>query len=317
MRISDDDIRKYNIKTTSNMILDKFYKVNTKTKSRFNFKLALSISSLMILATTFILVVLLFPKNTINPNKNEKETLNVNEEIFNFQVSSLVTIISNEASLLNEPISNYPIRNRLCFYRENLENDEDIFFNDAIKEYQLFEDVIYNKYYEINSNILYNYNDYQGYYNDYKLMLDYNDYKIYINYINKEDEESEFEGEIEINGKYYKLEGKEEKEIDELELSTKIYLSDEEYYLVEEEYENDEYSYKYSIKLNNKEKCEYKLKIENENISFKVESNDKRYEYDIEVLDDKNWSFKFNGDDKKFEFNLEIDNEGKKNYNKK
>ena len=61
----------------------------------------------------------------------------------------------------------------------------------------------------------------------------------------------------------------------------------------------------------------YTIILENENISFKVESNDKRYEYDIEVLDDKNWSFKFNGADKKFEFNLEIDNEGKKNYNKK
>ena len=308
MRISDDDIRNYKIKTSSSMILDKVNKPAPKPKSKLIFRLGVSLSSLMALAAV-ILCIILFPNN--NQPNNKKNTLNVNEETLNFQVSSLLTIISNETVLSYNSLTNYN-KNRL----NSSKNDDDT-FNDIVKEYQLFEDVIYNKYYKLNEKITFNYNDYQGYYDNYQLMLGYNDYKIYINYINKEDDESEFKGEIEINGAYYKIEGKEEKETDELELTTKIYLSDDEYYLVEEEYENDEYSYRFLIKLKNKEKQEYKLEIEEDNITFMVKSNDKEYEYDIKVLDEKNWTFECNHGDGKLDFSLEIDKDGKKNYNKK
>ncbi|MGM9971079.1 MAG: hypothetical protein ACI35W_01560 [Anaeroplasmataceae bacterium] len=341
MRISDEDIRNYQIKTTSNMILNEVNKVNTKPKFQFRFKLGISLSSLFVAACSIILIIALLPSNDTPKNiegGDTDTTINVDEEVLNFQVSSLVSIISNDinTALLNTSLSitddfeyefenpfdnngfEDPFDNRFedPFNNDNNKEVDEDFFNDVIKEYQLFEDVIYNKYYKIEEEITYNYNEYKGMYDDYKLMLGYNNYKIYVNYINKDDEESEFEGEIDINGTIYRIEGKEEKDIDELELSTKIYLSDDEYYLVKEEYEDDEYSYKFSIKSKNKEKYEYKLKIEDDEISFKIDSNEKKFEYEIKVEDDKKWVIGFNGSDNKFDFSLEIDEAGKKNYRK-
>lgn len=329
MRISDENIRNYEIKTTSNMILDKYNKVNNKSK----FRLGISISSFIIVALSIILIIVLIPKKNSPKNIPDdipsddivSDVINVDEEVLNFQVSSLVSLISNtnatKVNSLMYSISNSDFNTNLLFSpfvednNGSFENNDD-YFNRAIEEYQLFEDVIYNKYYKIEEEFTYNYNDYKGEYNDYKLMLGFNKYEIYINYTNIEDDESEFEGEINIDGVIYRIEGKEERESDELELSTKIYISEDEYYQVKEEYEDDEYSYKFSIKSKNKDKSEYKLKIEDEKISFKIDSNDKRLEYDIRIKDENNWEIGFNDSDNKFNFFLEVDDKGNKNYKK-
>lgn len=309
MRISDNDIREYKIKTTSNMILDEFNKNTAKPK--FRLKFGISLSSLLVIATSIVLLLALFLPNSSTKNSgnhnNLKTSINVNEETLNFQVNSLVSIISNEEKVNNNT--------RLSFGNP-LEFVDDFLFDDAIKEYQKFEDVIYNKYYKIEENFTYTYDNYHGSLDDYNLMIGFNEYKVYINYTNFEDDEAIFSGEILIDGTIYKIEGKEEREEDELELSTKIYISDNVYYKVEEEYENDEYSYKFQVKSKDRDKYEYKLKIEEEEISFKLESGNKKFEYEIEASDRNNWKIVFKNNDNRFDFSLEIDGFGKKNYKK-
>ena len=280
--ITDDEIRDYKVKTTSSGIINKFK--NEKPKKRFQLPL-ICICSTAFAVLTIFLMVKLFVKTKIN----------INNDVFCFQVNSLVSIITkNETSLLN--------------------NSSDIVYLDAVKQYNVFEDLIYDKYYNLENSLTYDYDSYKGVYDTYKLKVSFDSYEMFINYKNISGEESEFNGEININNTIYKIEGKQEIEDDEVELSTKIYISDDEYYIVEEEYEEDEYSYKFIIKNKNKSIYTCKLSIEENEIELKVSTNNIEHLYII-VVENNKWNFEYRFNDISINFYMIIEN-NKKIYKK-
>lgn len=280
--ITDDEIRDYKVKTTSSGIINKFK--NEKPKKRFQLPL-ICICSTAFAVLTIFLMVKLFVKTKIN----------INNDVFCFQVNSLVSIITkNETSLLN--------------------NSSDIVYLDAVKQYNVFEDLIYDKYYNLENSLTYDYDSYKGVYDTYKLKVSFDSYEMFINYKNISGEESEFNGEININNTIYKIEGKQEIEDDEVELSTKIYISDDEYYIVEEEYEEDEYSYKFIIKNKNKSIYTCKLSIEENEIELKVSTNNIEHLYII-VVENNKWNFEYKFNDICINFYMIIEN-NKKIYKK-
>ena len=126
--ITDDEIRDYKVKTTSSGIINKFK--NEKPKKRFQLPL-ICICSTAFAVLTIFLMVKLFVKTKIN----------INNDVFCFQVNSLVSIITkNETSLLN--------------------NSSDIVYLDAVKQYNVFEDLIYDKYYNLENSLTYDYDSY-------------------------------------------------------------------------------------------------------------------------------------------------------------
>ena len=280
--ITDDEIRDYKVKTTSSGIINKFK--NEKPKKRFQLPL-ICICSTAFAVLTIFLMVKLFVKTKIN----------INNDVFCFQVNSLVSIITkNETSLLN--------------------NSSDIVYLYAVKQYNVFEDLIYDKYYNLENSLTYDYDSYKGVYDTYKLKVSFDSYEMFINYKNISGEESEFNGEININNTIYKIEGKQEIEDDEVELSTKIYISDDEYYIVEEEYEEDEYSYKFIIKNKNKSIYTCKLSIEENEIELKVSTNNIEHLYII-VVENNKWNFEYRFNDISINFYMIIEN-NKKIYKK-
>ena len=280
--ITDDEIRDYKVKTTSSGIINKFK--NEKPKKRFQLPL-ICICSTAFAVLTIFLMVKLFVKTKIN----------INNDVFCFQVNSLVSIITkNETSLLN--------------------NSSDIVYLYAVKQYNVFEDLIYDKYYNLENSLTYDYDSYKGVYDTYKLKVSFDSYEMFINYKNISGEESEFNGEININNTIYKIEGKQEIEDDEVELSTKIYISDDEYYIVEEESEEDEYSYKFIIKNKNKSIYTCKLSIEENEIELKVSTNNIEHLYII-VVENNKWNFEYRFNDISINFYMIIEN-NKKIYKK-
>lgn len=280
--ITDDEIRDYKVKTTSSGIINKFK--NEKPRKKFQLPL------ICICSTAFaVLAIFLMIKSFT------KSKININNDVFSFQVNSLVSIITNNDTSLLADLS-------------------DTVYLDAVKQYKVFEDLIYDKFYNLEDELKYDYNNYKGNYGTYKLKVSFNSYEMLINYNNISDEESKFTGEININNRIYSIEGKQEIEEDEIELTTKIFISDDEYYIVEEEYEGDEYSYKFKIKNKNKSIYTYKLSIEENEIELKISTNNIEYEYNI-VIENDRWNFEYSFNGIKLNFYMIIEN-NKKIYQK-
>ena len=283
--ITDKEIKEYNIKVNSNSILSVYNRKKHKRKTLgFILTPALAILGCIILFFTIML-------NTDKPI----EQIQVDNVKLNFEVESLVSIISHEKANLN---------------LSSTITDED--YLNAIDDFKPFEDIIYQKYNKIIPQSEFEYGDFNGIFNNYKLKIFSSSYEMLVNYNNINDEESEFQGEIKIGSDIYQINGSSEKEIDEVELEIKIYISADEYYCISEEYENDEYSYHFKIK--NKNDYSYKLEIEEDEIKLKINKNKDSFEYEIVVLNDTKWEISYKNSKIKLEFMMIILENGKKSY---
>ena len=288
-----ENIMKYEIKTTSNDILNKM------KKKKFSFKLPIIISTSFALACSVLLVVLipsivnskpLFIENTSN-KLNDRSLLsslslqmNIGE-IFNNNSSSNIRKAKNDITNDDFIYCVDKIENIIPIYEDFLTNKDGIKYifkeekfsyqNNAYK-YQLITD----------NSVLYLNNDLTNNKNKIKenilLLLD-NQY--YFGEIEFKYEQEEIETEIIYYNNEYKYVIQKDYEQEEYGIEYGAYLNDERIYKysIELEYEEDELEFSYSKKTND-DKLEIEILSYDNNKEINFEEKTKTKELTIENI---------------------------------
>ena len=286
-----ENITKYEIKTTSNDILNKM------NKKKFNFKLPVIISSSFALVCSILLIVLipslinnkpLFIENTSN-RLNDKSLLsslslqmNIGE-IFN-NSSSNVRKLKNNISDEDFTYCVDKIDNIIPIYEDFLTNKDGIKY--IFKEEKFsYQNNVYKYQLITDNSVLYLNND-----------LTNNKNKIKENILLFLDKQYYF-GEIEF--KY---------EQEEIETEI-IYYNNEYKYVIQKDYEQEEYGIEYCAYLNNERLYKYSIELEYEDdeleFSYSKKTNDNKLE--IEILSYNN-NKEINFEEKTKEKELSLEN---------
>lgn len=215
------------------------------------------------LAYAFMIVVII-GIISIFPLKNKH-----NEKPKNDYVPNMPTTVSDTYAFELVAATNIIITSEDAFKnlatREVLEEVTD----KVHKEYMAIRQMLYSDKtsYEIKASTNENYTD------EMIIKLKYNNFdlecKVYYNKVLKEIDDDEelydLNGIIIINGENYEVIGETEKEEDETETKLKIIMSDNHYFVIEEEYEEDEKEFVYAHYQNNRLIQKNTLSIETEN----------------------------------------------------
>lgn len=272
-----DTLNEYEIKTTSNQILNTYYERNgntpvKKTKSSW-WKIGsiLTISSACALS---VLVVLLYNKN----NDNRTNIVEIQDDSNNRVAFQLLSGIE-----LTDFYANNSSKKR---YLKSASESE---FPTVVDMYDKANDMVQSSYISKENMVK---NVYEGqfdgvYRESYPYKMDVKCRENFIFYydgkIEKDDEEIEMtiHGEIHQNEEVYKVIANSEKSVDETEYEISIFFDETHYVIIEQEEEINEYTYLYNIFEGNE--VIYEIEFENDDgeQTLDIKKNNDFYEYKI------------------------------------
>lgn len=325
------EIDTYEIKTSSDSILNRFENQNKTSKSykTKNKKLffGISLGSLTMVAAS-IIMILTIPGIL---NQNEKPLPNIKPELTKKEDSlvaselSLLTYKLNLNSNISQNLSNTVYLNNTSLFNNSkvedddeddldndkedneIENDEKVKFETLVDVFELASDSYYFLINEFDNNVktivTENFKGFEyknvTYHNEEKMYYDNTLlYTIYTNYNlkNKDDNEWYFSGLIQENNQYYTINGT--KELNQLnneyEIETNI-IKDNILYSVKREIEDGENTYEFEESfISSEELFSYEINfINNDKFStIEIEKNDS-FEFSVEKIDKNNFNLTY------------------------
>lgn len=237
-----------------------------------------------------------------------------NEKPNNNYIPNMPTTVSDTYAFELVAATNIIINNNDTFKnlatREVLENIANI----VHKEYMAIRQMLYSDKtsYEIIASTDDSYTD------EMIIKLTYDNFdlecKVYYNKVLKEIDDDEevydINGIIIINGETYQVVGETEKETDETETKLKIIMNDNNYFIIEEEYEEDEKEFVYAYYVNNKLIQRNTLSIEKENGEIEIVIEQKGLENGELKIKNKNNTIEIEADYPDYKGNIKVVDNG-------
>lgn len=244
------EVNEQEIKDLSQLIIAEYHEKNKRITKRFNFK------NIAIICTTIIIAIIL-----IIPSLSKNHQTKPHTPVLPTTVSDTYAFEFGVAA--NIMINNQPTTKNLS----STQILTDV-TNTIHKEYLAIRQLLD----EDKTTYILTISENTNYQEKMIITIKYNNFdlecSIYYNKILKEIEEDEetydLEGIIIINNQEYKISGITEKEEDEIETTIKINLNENNYFIIEQEIEEDEQEFIYSNYENNTLIQKSSLSIENE-----------------------------------------------------
>lgn len=288
-----NQLEKYEIKTSSKQILNRFYEIrDTKTSKKQNGFFWIKLTSKILVAASllFAFVKLVFPTGgTKGNNPSSSNSLlngatlieDDNENHVAFQLLSGIGLLD---FIDSDSAHNLAIRRRQNISLEQFSEIVNVFdkanelinnssFMDIEKTVYEGDFVVSNKHYPFMMNI-------KGFNED---IVIYYDSKIEND--EKHETETEIHGEVHYQNKTFKILGEKEEEQLDSEFELTIFIDEKNYIKIEQEIEVDEYEYKYFIHEDGAKVYEIDYSEEIEGTTLEIKDNVKNYYFIINKND--------------------------------
>lgn len=273
-----DTLSEYEIKTTSNQILDTYYTRNENTSTKKTKSSWWKIGSILTFSSACLLSLLVVYVH-YKDNNSVSNVVEIQDDSNNRVAFQLLSGIE----LTDFYANNSPNMRRL---RPANESE----FVTIVDMYDKSNDMVQSSYISKENMTK---NVYEGAFNgvykeSYQYKMDVKSPENFVFYydgkIEKDDDEVEMtiHGEIHQNNEVYKVIANSEKSIDEVEYEISIFFDERHYVTIEQEEEINEYTYLYNIFED--DRVIYEIEFENEDgeQSLDIKNNGKSYEYRID-----------------------------------